>query len=351
MVRSADNPWIIFVIVTGITDKGRNISYIMAYAGATMMGKVWAIEDPEDRFHGSKTRRLTKEALPSDGKNPASAYTLSLFFWGGGQLYNGQRAKGLLFLFTMLMVVTVPVLALAYWNSFLEVLRSHEISNADAFLTAEILLFCVLIFWMYNAGDAYHKAVKSRILPFAGVQSRAYPFLCSLLVPGWGQFMNGQPIKGSIFSGLSILSFFSLVSIPSALVIWPSLEAVRSRFIIEEIFALTVLFSPLMPFLWLIGSFDALKVSVDEIKKESFFDRIKYANNRRRTQGWIKGLYPHIKLTVFLLLFLIFSARLTYHSLPRNYYGRQIAAVQVRLQEMGMTIVPEIIGHCFHSRY
>jgi TM2 domain-containing membrane protein YozV len=307
------------------------------------------MEDPDDRLHGCKTRRLTKEALPSDGKNPAAAYTLSLFFWGWGQLYNDQRAKGLLFLFAMVMVVMVPALALVYWNSFLNVLRSYAISNADAFLTAEILFFSVLIFWMYNAGDAYHKAVKARILPFAGVQSHAYPFLCSLLMPGWGQFLNGQPIKGSIFSGLSILSIFSLVSIPSVLVIWPSLEAVRSRFIIEEIFALTVLFAPLMPFLWLIGSFDALKVSLDEIKKESFVDRIKYANNRRRTQGWMRGVYPHIKLTVFLVLFLIFFARLSYHSFPKNYYSGQIAVVQVRLQELGMTIVPEMIGHCFRS--
>ncbi len=321
----------------------------MAHDGVTIMEKVWVMEDPDDRLHGCKTRRLTKEALPSDGKNPAAAYTLSLFFWGGGQIYNDQRAKGLLFLFAMLMVVMVSALAPMYWNSFLQVLRSYEISNADAFLTAEMLFFCVLIFWMYNAGDAYHKAIKARILPFAGVQSRAYPFLCSLLLPGWGQFLNGQPIKGSIFSGLSILSIFSLVSIPSVLVIWQSLEAVRSRFIIEEIFALTVLFAPVIPFLWIIGSFDALKVSLDEIKKESFFDRIKYANNRRRTRGWMRGVYPRIKLTVFLVLFLIIFARLTYHSFPKNYYSGQIEVVQVRLQELGMTIVPEMIGHLVRS--
>ncbi len=214
------------------------------------MERVWVIQDPDEQLHGCKTRRLTREALPSDGKNPAVAYTLSLFFWGGGQLYNGRRGKGLLLLFAMLTVVTVITLAFAYRESFLQVLRSHAISNADAFLTAEILLLCTLIFWMYNAGNAYHEAVRARTMPFAGVQSRACPFLCSLLIPGWGQFLNGQPIKGSIFSGLSILGLFSLVSIPSTLLTWPSLEAVRSRLIIEEIFALTVLFSPLMPFLW-----------------------------------------------------------------------------------------------------
>jgi TM2 domain-containing membrane protein YozV len=308
------------------------------------MVKVWVIQDPDEQLQGHKTRRLTKEALPSDGKNPAAAYSLSMLCWGAGQIYNDQRGKGLLFLFTMIIFFTGTVLSLVYGKSLLQVLRSHKFSVVDVFLIAELLFFCALIFWTYNAGDAYHTAVKARTMPFAGIQSHAYPFLCSLLLPGWGQFLNGQPMKGSMYAGFSVLGIFSFVSIPSIILAWPSLEAVETRFIIEEIFALTVLFAPLIPFIWLFGSFDALKVSLDDIKKESFFDRITYANNRRRTQGWVQGVFPHIKSTIALGLFLIFLVIVIDRSFPRNYYCDQLTYAQARLQEQGMTIVPELIG-------
>jgi len=308
------------------------------------MEKVWVIRDPDEQPQGYKTRRLTKEMLPSDGKNPAAAYSLSIIFWGGGQIYNDQRGKGLLFLFTMVTLSAGAVLFLINGGPLLQVLHSYKISVADVFLAAEILFLFALIFWMFNAGDAYHKAVKARTMPFAGIQSRAYPFFCSLLVPGWGQFLNGQPIKGSMYAGFSVLGIFSLVSIPSVLLVWPSLEAVESRHIIEEIFLLSVLFAPSIPFIWLFGSFDALKVSLDDIKKESLFDRITYANNRRRTQGWLRGVYPHIKTTVFLMLFLTFLVIVVDRSFLMDYYYDQLTHVQARLQELGMTIVPEVIN-------
>jgi len=308
------------------------------------MEKIWVIHDPDEQLQGHKTRRLTKEALPSDGKNPAAAYSLSMICWGAGQLYNDQRGKGLLFLFTLIIFIMGTILSLVYGKFLLHVLGSYKFSVADDFLAAELLFFSTLIFWTYNAGDAYHTAVKARTMPFAGIQSRAYPFLCSLLLPGWGQFLNGQPIKGSVYAGFSVLGVFSFVSIPSIILAWPFLEAVKTRFIIEEIFALTVLFAPLIPLIWLFGSFDALKVSLDDIKKESFFDRISYANNRRRTQGWVQGVFPHIKSTIALGLFLVLLVTVLGRSFPANYYRNHLTQARARLQEQGMTIVPEIIG-------
>jgi TM2 domain-containing membrane protein YozV len=307
------------------------------------MEKVWVIEDPDEQLQRRRARRTTKVVTPSDEKSPARAYTLSLFFWGMGQNYNDQRGKGLLFQLLMLAFCTAAVLSLLFMGSLLQFLRSHEISAARVFILAEIVFFCALIFWTCNAGDAYHTAAKMRTTPFSGIQSRVYPFLCSLLVPGWGQFLNGQPIKGSIYSGFSVLGLFSLVSIPSVLLAWPSLEASETRFIVEEIFTLAVLFALLTPFIWIFGSYDALKVSLDDLKKEPFFDRIKYANNRRRTQGWVRGVIPHIKSTIILGLFLIVLLVVIYHTFPENFYREQLTYAQARLQERGMTIMPETI--------
>jgi amino acid transporter len=147
-----------------------------------------------------------------------------------------------------------------------------------------------------------------------------------------------------MYSGFSVLGLFSIVSIPAILLVWPSLEASETRSIVEEIFTLAVLFAPLIPFIWIFGSYDALKVSLDDLKKEPFFDRIKYANNRRRTQGWVRGVYPHIKSTIILGLFLIVLVVVIYHTFPENYYRYQLTYAQAWLHKQGMTMVPELIS-------
>ncbi len=127
---------------------------------------------------------------------------------------------------------------------------------------------------------------------------------------------------------------------------WPFLEISESRFFVEEILSLTVLFAPLIPFIWLFGSFDALKVSLDDLKKEPFFERIKSANNRRRTQGWARGVFPQFKSTVMLGFVLIFLLIAACRYVPEliNYYRDQLADAQARMQKQGMTLVPELIS-------
>jgi hypothetical protein len=61
------------------------------------MEKVWVIEDPDEYLRPQNTKRLTTESPAPIEKSPAVAYSLSIFFWGGGQIYNDQRVKGLLF--------------------------------------------------------------------------------------------------------------------------------------------------------------------------------------------------------------------------------------------------------------
>ena len=308
------------------------------------MEKIWTIKGSDAYFPSQKKRRITRKLPPRVEKNPATAYTLSLFFWGAGQIYNGQKKKGRWFLFSMLLSCTGAVLSLMYWRPLLQVLRSYDISFLSIFMAAEVLLFCALVFWNYNAGDAYHTAVRARKKPFTEVSSCVYPFLCSLLIPGWGQHLNGQPVKGSIFACLSIFSLFSVVSIPATLLVWPSLEASPARTTIEWIFTIMVLFTPLIPLLWIFGSFDAFKVSIDDLKKEPFFDRIKYANNRRRTQGLVRGVIPHIRSTIFLLILLALLYIISSHTVPKQFYSDLLSDAQTWLRKRGMAMVPALIG-------
>ena len=307
------------------------------------MEKVWVIETPQERIRRRRAKH-EQEWGPSIEKDPARAYTLSLIFWGGGQLYNDQLVKGTVFLSMMMLCCAGAILSVVYADFLVEFLRSRGASAASLFLAAEVLFFCLLIFWTYNAGDAYHAAAKTRKKAFPGVQSRVAPLLCSLLVPGWGQFLNGQAMKGSIFAGLSVLGFFSLGSIPAILAFWTSLEVSEARMIIEAVFAISVLYAPLFPVIWVFGAFDAWKVSYDELKKEPLWERIKAANNRRRTQGWVRGVFPHIRLTAVLGLVLTVCALIILFSFPAGYYAGWMTDAQTRLQKEGMTLVPDLIG-------
>lgn len=308
-----------------------------------MKEKVWVVEDPDEKPQRT-TRVIREETQVRKEKSPAVAYTLSTLFWGAGQLYNGERTKGMVFLFIMFSVLAVAVSAFLFSAPLMQLLKSQNIPLSDFFLALEILVLCLLIFWKYTAGNAYHHVLSERRSPFGGVQSKALPLLASLLVPGWGQFLNAQPIKGSIYAGFSIFSLFSLCAIPATIFSWPLLNPSDTRFIVEAIFTLALLFAPLIPFVWIIGSFDAWKVSAEDLKKEPLLDRIKYANNRRRNQGWVRGVFPRIKSTIFLALFLVLLAVVVYYYyFPKNFYSSQVTAVQVYLRKLGMTLTPDLI--------
>jgi hypothetical protein len=142
---------------------------------------------------------------------------------------------------------------------------------------------------------------------------------------------------------MSVLAFFAVVSIPVTLLFWPSLEASDTRSIVETVFAVAVLYAPLIPFLWLFSAYDALKVSLDELKKESLWERIKAANNRRRTTGWVRGVFPQIRSTLVLMLFLIVLSLIISRTLPAGFYADLLGVVSTWLRRQGMVILPEII--------
>jgi TM2 domain-containing membrane protein YozV len=303
------------------------------------MERVWLIEDPDEK---PRIRIRDRGAL-SDEKSPAVAYSLSLLLWGAGQFHADLVVKGLAFFFLMLLVAGGAVIAVLHHEPLLSLLRSMGIARSDAFLLGEFLLLAVLVFWAYNAADAYHLAAQERSRPFTGVKNRIFPLLCSLLFPGWGQYLNGQPVKGGVYASLSMIELFALLSAFLTLAAWPFLEPSGSRDIIEEVFTTAVLVALPMPFIWLFGCYDALKVSLDDYLKEPLFERMKAMNNRRRTQGWVRGVFPRIGNIFALTLILIVFVAAAYRAFPEGYYLSLLDQIRRDLQHRGMTIVPEII--------
>ena len=306
------------------------------------MEKIWEIKDPDSLLKGGGKKRKTKRPAREE-KNPAKAYSRSIFLWGSGQNYNGEYGKGLAFMLFMIALCLGVGLLLFFRDALLLFLKAERIPFADAFLAAEILLLCVLLFWIGNAGNAYHTAAKTRRTRFTGTPSRVYPGLCSLLLPGWGQFLHGRPLKGSLFSAFGALGIFALVSVPALFFAWPFLETTDSRFILEAIFAVSVMSVPLLPLLWLFGAYDALRVSLDEYKKEPLWERIKAANNRRRTEGLVRGVFPWIGRAFALVLILTVCVIVVVHNFPVRYYTERLFLLRQELTKVGMTILPELI--------
>jgi TM2 domain-containing membrane protein YozV len=176
-----------------------------------------------------------------------------------------------------------------------------------------------------------------------GIRSRVAPFLASLVAPGWGQFLNSQALKGSIHSGLAVVGAFAVLSFLATLAVWPELDASDARFIVEGISAVSLLLLPLVPLLWAVSAYDALKVSLDDLKKEPLWERIKAAYYRGRTQGWVRGVFPQIKGTFLLVLFLVFFVIVVYSWFPVRYYAGLLEWVKGALSDRGMTIVPALI--------
>ena len=308
------------------------------------MEKIWVIKDPDEYLKPRRTQRITKEAAPPAEQDPALAYTLSLLCWGSGQLYNGQRAKGLSYMCLAVCGNAFALLLFTFQQEIPFYLRFYSISPAQAVLVAAFLVFCCLFFWVSNASDAYHAAMKFRRTTFTGVTGRAWPVFCSLLFPGWGQFLNGQPVKGGLFAVSATFGIFSLISVLEIPQAWPFLEDSYSRLIVEIVLLLS-LFSLLpMPFLWVLGVFDAWKVVQDEIKKEPLLERLKAANNRRRVYGWVRGVFPQIERTLMLGLFLIILIIITVRFyFPWNYYRENLMNALSWSSKQGMMLIPELI--------
>ena len=308
------------------------------------MEKIWVIKDPDEYREPGPEQWIEKEASPPAEQDPALAYTLSLLFWGSGQLYNGQRAKGWSYIGLALCGNALAFLLFMFQQEIPFYIRFFGISPAQSVLVAAFLLFCCLFLWVSNASDAYHAAMNTRLTTFTGVTGRAWPVLCSLLFPGWGQFLNGQPVKGGLLAVSATFGIFSLISVLGIPQAWPFLEDSSSRLIVEIVFLLSLFSLMPMPFLWLFGVFDAWKVAGDDIKKEPLLERLKAANNRRRVYGWVRGVFPQIKRTFMLALFLIILVIITVRFyFPWKYYREDLVNALSWSSKQGMKLIPELI--------
>jgi hypothetical protein len=277
-------------------------------------------------------------------KNPAVAFSLSLLIWGSGQFYNRQYKLGSFFLLCMLTFYSLGTYLLLDWEFISGFMRSTHISIFQTFLVCALLYISGVIVWLINADQAYRKAARTRSKPYLGIENHFIPPLCSLMIPGWGQILNGQTSKAGCFLMSAMAGLFAVPAVFMIPAIWPSLETSSQRIILEIVLAVALLLCTVFPLAWLFSIFDALRVSLEDVKKEPVRKRFQYALNRIRMYGFIRGVLPQIKLTLVLslLLTLVFSGSLLFF--PRDYYAHSLKNLQVRLAQKEMVFIPKLIG-------
>lgn len=315
-----------------------------------MSQKVWVIEDsPGEQVSSTKISQkiLSKfQQTSTKQRSPSLAYSLSIIFWGCGQFYNRQWKLGILFFLFMINFYSFMSIVLMYWESITSIFESMYIDCAGAVLIFWFFYISGLIVWLFNAWQAYYESININARLFKDTKMTLLPSVCSLLIPGWGQLLNGQPKKGLFFHVFALIGLATLPFILIFFFLWPSLEASRSRLIIEWISSISVILSPFIFMIWIVNIFDAAKVSLDNTKKEPLLIRMKHATNRFRNNIQLYGkkntVLPIIKRITLIILLIIFCV-ISYHSVPKKFYMQQLQNLGNRMLEKEMTIIPGII--------
>jgi hypothetical protein len=310
-----------------------------------MPEKVWVLENPtikSDKKDGSPA----KVPGPTEsGKNPALAATLSLWVWGTGQVYNREWKWGLLFILLMANFYGVPCLVIVYWPILAPYLETFHITRSNALMGTGAFWLTGLMVWIFNVLHAYYGAEKKRTRPFEGIKHPMLVALCSFLLPGWGQLLNGQPKKAFFFLIFAAAGFAAVTAPVSIFFIWPMLATIDDRIAVEWMVVAAAGISPLFFLMWMIGLYDAVKVGLDPVKKESLRNRFGYAINRIRIKGLARGVLPQMKVFLMLALFLALTSALGYFYFPLNNYAPLLRSLELTTEDRGMVLTPYLIGH------
>jgi TM2 domain-containing membrane protein YozV len=303
-----------------------------------MSDKVWVINEPQ----GQQRTASRAPSYPA-GKNPALAFSLSLLFWGVGQIYNKQRVLGFLFILIMANVYSIPALTILNWEFITSSLKAVYITSFELFTACGILYLFGLILWAFSAIHAYYKASQIGTDSFQGINNRLLPPLCSFFIPGWGQFLNGQPKKGGLFLIFALAGHFVLTVSLLVPLLWPVLETDADRLSLEKIMTIAVVFAPLIFLMWGFGVYDAMRVCLDPVKKEPLRKRAGYAINRMRIKGWKNAIVSRVKPAFMLSLFLVLSLTISYYYFPQRDYATMLKSIRVQLSEQKMVLLPNLI--------
>ena len=172
--------------------------------------------DPESAADGSSAINMTvaaparRPAARRGGGRPAIASSLSLWIWGLGQLYNGDRKLATLFFLCQVQVAAFHYMLYMTWNRLRQFSEVFFVMEWELLLYVAAIDFCLLFLMIFNVAQAYRTAELSGGESFEGLHQPFVSGLASAIVPGWGQILNGQIGKGMLFLTAFVIQAYLL---------------------------------------------------------------------------------------------------------------------------------------------
>ncbi len=308
-----------------------------------MAKKIWEVSDTAEAAQRPEMRFRIVQRPRNSWKNPALAFSLSLFAWGTGQFYNHQWKRGLVFSLLMGFYGAAIAFVVFHWDQAATLFAVYGVPPMFVITTGSILYLSGIVLWMSQALQAYKTAVRTRRDTFRGVPIPVLPMFASLVVPGWGQMLNGQRKKGTGFLLVSLAGLAGAPVLIATPALWPMLQTASDRLIVERAVSVALVVTLVFLMAWLIAAFDALKVSIDEVKKEPLRKRWEYAINRIRMYGLLRGAMPQIRLTIALSFVLLLTLGVEHRYGPDRFYDSLLQRWERSLTRQEMVILPDWI--------
>ncbi len=301
--------------------------------------KVWSIS--EER----KTKKIAAETvlLPSFRPSPRGslwAATLSLFFWGLGQIYNKQYQKGILLFLLMVLGASIFYFTLNLWDRL-------PGANLAVFLSLAGLSLLAILVWIYHILEAYCVANRKQSEEFTGIENAFLAATASALIPGWGQLANGQPKKAAFFLFFHFFRCWLVGLLWLTPFFWQRLTEGPERIFFEKFLLGATLSIPLIIFCWLLSISDAIAIAQHPGKRESLHKRIRYAWNRWRIKLPKVPISRGRRLRVFLLAMLLLALTAAYfisiYFPTQQFYLSKMISLEQKLERAGFMIIPEYL--------
>lgn len=271
-----------------------------------------------------------------------SAASLSLLFPGLGQVYMGQKAFGLSFIFsnvvlTLMYLFLSGILRISVFTP--ELVPAYDF---HVLLIAPLAIVLLSAISIHMAFGLFPELQLARLIT-ANKKNRLY--WMALLFPGYGQLLNGQPKKGIAFSSLCILAVFSGIAMFFTYSInwYEYAEEVGVRYLEIALIIMSIIVVVGI-FAYLLSIFDAFVVKRNPYLKRPLLKRL--------GRAFGIGLSPNDKapirktslkfasISIVLLFFLsLFMLKPGY----RTFYGDKIDTAKAMFMKKNMKVIPSIL--------